>query len=53
MFATISFLIALPCLLKGVVALWMPNRFYNWRRTTQYGSETLPPNAPICLTIPT
>lgn len=44
MFAMISFLIALPCLLKGVTALVMPDRFYHWRRTTQYGSEKVPPS---------
>lgn len=41
MFQIISLLIAIPALLKAVTGLFLPGRFYGWRRQ-QYASASIP-----------
>ena len=40
-FRVLSLLIGVPCVLKGVVGLTFPERFYRWRRN-QYASNRPP-----------
>ena len=40
-FKVLSLLIGVPCLLKGVIGLSLPGRFYRWRHS-QYASERPP-----------
>ena len=51
-FQVLSWLIAVPCLLKGIIGLLLPERFYGWRHG-HYTSER-PPKvlfvAPLALT---
>lgn len=42
MFQVISWLIAIPALLKAIIGLFLPDRFYGWRRQ-QYASASIPP----------
>ena len=42
-FQVLSLLIGVPCLLKGVIGLSVPDRFYRWRQG-QYAAER-PPGA--------
>lgn len=42
-FEVLSLLIGVPCLLKGIIGLSLPTRFYRWRHG-QYASER-PPQA--------
>jgi hypothetical protein len=41
MFQLLSWLIALPCLLKGALALAQADRFYRWR-SRQYAADSAP-----------
>ncbi|RIK43516.1 MAG: hypothetical protein DCC55_05555 [Chloroflexi bacterium] len=41
MFQVLSWLIALPCLFKGALALIQADRFYRWR-SEQYAADSVP-----------
>lgn len=52
-FKILSLLIGVPCLLKGIVGLSLPDRFYRWRQA-QYASERPPAAlflAPLALVV--